>query len=374
MEETATTSKKRRWLTVLFVALNIAVIAWTAVREFRGGQGAGHISELTVRWQYLIPAALCMAGSLAAEIAKYMVIMKKTCGFVHPKLCAQTVLLGRYYDNITPSGIGGQPFQIYYMKKNGIPAAQSASTPIAGFLSMQYAFIIIAILCAVFGGHFIGSDAVRIASYIGIVCYSLFPTVILFFTFFPAFSERLTLLITGLLARLRIVKDRDEAEERFVGHVRGYCESLRGLIRHVSLLLAVLGLALVYQAALMCVPFFVVRAFGGDVPFVQCFVTTVTIYAAITFIPTPGNAGAAEGVFYAVFSSLSGGHVFWAMLVWRFIIYYVYIVYGILHYLVTHIRRKLCGDRRPAEDRGGADVPAAAPEDGLSADREGETS
>ena len=348
MEDTAR-PQNRRWLTVLFVALNAAVIAWTAVREYRSGQGAGHISEITVRWQFLIPAVLCMVVSLSAEIMKYMVVMKKTCGFVRPKLCARTVLLGRYYDNITPSGIGGQPFQIYYLNKNGIPAAQSAAVPIAGFLSMQYAFIILAILCAVLGRRMIGQDAVRIASYIGIVCYSLFPTVILLFTFFPVIAERLTRAVAGLLAKLRIVKDRDEAEERFVGHVRGYSESLRALIRHTSLLLAVMGLALVYQAALMCIPFFVVRAFGGDVGFLQSFVTTVTIYAAITFIPTPGNAGAAEGVFYAVFSSLSAGHVFWAMLVWRFIIYYVYIVYGILHYLVMHIRGKLRG-ARPEEN------------------------
>ena len=332
--------RKRLLLTALFVVVNVIVIAWTAFSEYKRGQGAADFRNVRVEALFLLPAAACLLLSISAEVVKYAFIMKKTCGYVRWKLCRRTVLLGRYYDNITPSGIGGQPYQIYYMKKNGIPAAQSASIPIAGFLSMQYAFIILALVCAVFGRFGLVSDVVRVAAWIGIVCYSLFPTTILMFTLFPAFSEKVTRFVVSLLSLLHLVKDKEKTADKFMENVEGYSTSLKAFLKRADLCVITMAFALVYQAALMCVPYFVIRTFGGQIGFLECFVTVVTIYAAITFIPTPGNAGAAEGVFYAVFSVLTSGYIFWATLTWRFMIYYIYIIYGIAVYLIEFVRRK----------------------------------
>ena len=81
-------------------------------------------------------------------------------------------------------------------------------------------------------------------------------------------------------------------------------------------------------------------AFGGNVDFLPCFVTTVAVTSAVYFVPTPGNAGAAEGTFFVVFSALSSGYVFWAMLIWRFFSYYIYIILGPIIYFVMHLERK----------------------------------
>ena len=88
------------------------------------------------------------------------------------------------------------------------------------------------------------------------------------------------------------------------------------------------------------IPFFVLTAFGGEMDFLPCFVTTVAVTAAVYFVPTPGNAGAAEGTFFVVFSALSQGYVFWAMLVWRFFSYYIYIMMGPIIYLKMHLEKK----------------------------------
>lgn len=331
MDETPKKENKKSKIiwTTIFIVVNVIVIGWTFIKEYRDGQGAAKFTNVHVDAVYLIPAALCMIAAIVAETAKYALVMKRTLGYTRWTLCRRTVLLGRYYDNITPSGIGGQPFQIYYMKKHGIPNAESAAIPIAGFLSMQFSFIILALLCVFFGAKYVESDAVRIASYVGIVCYSVFPFLILLFTFFPTFSEKLTRGIVMLLAGLRLVKDREKTSAKFIENVEGYSHTLREFLRHVPTCIGVMILALVYQIALCSVPYFVILAFGGQISFLNSFVTMVTIYAAITFIPTPGNAGAAEGVFYAVFSVLTSGYVFWAMLTWRFFVFYAYIIYGI---------------------------------------------
>lgn len=326
-------SWKKRLLTAAFILINVAVIAATALSEFSDGGNASRFEDVTVRYALLLPALLLCVGALVFEVIKYLIVMKKICGFVRVKVAAESVLLGRYYDNITPFGSGGQPFQIYYLNRAGLGAAQSATLPVMGFLSMQYAFILLAIV-ALFGfGGLIASDVIRIGAYIGLGFYALIPTLILAFTFFPSVTTRLLGGVISLLARMRIVKNRDKVAERILGAISRYSDCIRSLLHARGLILAVMLLSVLYQAALCATPYFVLHAFGGTTDFLTCFVTTVAIYAAVTFVPTPGNAGAAETSFYQVFSSLAGGRVFWAMLVWRFFTYYIFILFGVSVYV-----------------------------------------
>jgi uncharacterized protein (TIRG00374 family) len=97
-------------------------------------------------------------------------------------------------------------------------------------------------------------------------------------------------------------------------------------------------LSLIEQLALASIAYFTLRFYGWDfvnvggfdewVMVVQlCFI----IYSAVSFIPTPGNSGAADGLFYLLFTvPLSAGLAFPAMLSWRFLSYYSYILIGFI--------------------------------------------
>ena len=101
-------------------------------------------------------------------------------------------------------------------------------------------------------------------------------------------------------------------------------------------------------------------AFDTNRSWFQSFCITVYIYAAVTFIPTPGNAGAAEGTFYALFSVLTGAYLFWAMLVWRFFCYYLFLVMGGLVFAYNALQARRARKALPASEN----VIEAQPEDG----------
>ena len=82
--------------------------------------------------------------------------------------------------------------------------------------------------------------------------------------------------------------------------------------------------------------------------FVQSLCMCVFVYFSVTIIPTPGNAGAAEGSFYILFNQLDTSGLFWAMLIWRFLTYYIFLLTGLAIYGVRAIERVL-KKRRPAE-------------------------
>ena len=318
--------------------LNIIVIAWTARSEFSGDNA--RLRDIRVRWALLLPALLCFALAIAAATAKLVLIMNRTTGRSNWGIALRTVLVGRYYDNITPGAVGGQPFQIYYLKKNGYSAAESAAIPLATFMSMQLAFIILAVAMFAGFGDMIMSDAIHVTAWIGLLFYAFFPIVILLSVIFPKAITRATEAVFGLLFRMRLVRDKDASIAEARGHINEYSDCIRGLLRRPRLCVQILLLSLAYQLAINVIPYFVLLAFGGSLNWLSCFVTALAINSSISFIPTPGNAGAAEGSFYLVFSHLTSGSVFWAMLFWRFFNYYAWIILGWAAYGTMYLDRK----------------------------------
>ena len=63
-------------------------------------------------------------------------------------------------------------------------------------------------------------------------------------------------------------------------------------------------------------------------------------------MPTPGNAGAAEGAFYLVFSAMGSDGVFWAMLIWRIFCHYSFIIIGAVIYGVNALRGRRRGGKQ----------------------------
>ena len=335
-------------LVILFILINVIVIAATAVAEFGNSENAAELSEVHINGWLLIPAALCFLVAITAEIHKYVIMMrdmsKHRTDFDRKharKVARRTVLLGKYYDSITPAAIGGQPFQIYYMHKNGrLPSGLATTIPIIGMVSGQLGFLIIAAVSFLFGSLSIDNAALIATACFGLLFYAFWPVVIMIATFLPKGAKELISLIVKGLAKIHVVKHKEKAIEKIEYEVDEYAKSVRKILKTRGLFLRTIGLSIVFNTLVAVIPFFVLTAFGGEVDFLPCFVTTLAVTSAVYFVPTPGNAGAAEGTFFIVFSALTEGYVFWAMLVWRFFSYYIYILMGPIIYTRMHWEKK----------------------------------
>ena len=318
---------RRPILVIVFILINVAVIAITAASEFGNSANASALSEVKINWWLLIPATICFIVAILLEIGKYVLMMKEMSPNKKDfdikkarKVARRTVLLGKYYDNVTPAAVGGQPFQIYYMHKIG--------------------FIIIAVICFLFGSLSINNAALIATACFGLLFYSFWPIAVMLATFLPKAMAEFIKAGVKLLAKMHIVKDKDAVIQKTEYEVNEYAKSVRKILKKKGLFLKTILMSIGFNGLVAMIPFFVLAAFGGEVDFLPCFVTTVAITSAVYFVPTPGNAGAAEGTFFVVFSALSEGYVFWAMLVWRFFSYYIYIIMGGLTYLKMHFEKR----------------------------------
>lgn len=340
--------KSKLFLIFLFVLLNIGVIAATALAEFGNSKEAKDLSEVTINWWLIVPAALCFIVAICIEIHKYAIMIKEMFhgreGYDAKrawKVASRTVLLGKYYDNITPAAVGGQPFQIYYMRKNsGLSRGNSTSIPIFGMITGQIGFLIVALVCFTLGAPLINNAVLLTTAWFGLLFFAFWPVVVAAATFFPKPTTSIIKSLIKFLAKIRIVKNQKKALEKVEAEVAEYVDSVKKIVKTHKLFLKTIFYSVCFNLLMASIPFFVLKAFGGDTDFLACLATTIAVMSAVYFVPTPGNAGAAEGTFYLVFSALSSGYVFWAMLVWRFFSYYIYIIMGPIIYSHMHFEKK----------------------------------
>ena len=120
---------------LLFVALNIAVITWTAYREFHVKSRPASFSLGEYGVFYLLAALGCQGVIFLTETLKLLFTARFLSKKMTFRAAFETVALGKYYDSITPTGGGGQPLQMYWLHLNGYSAREAAVIPAVSFIT-----------------------------------------------------------------------------------------------------------------------------------------------------------------------------------------------------------------------------------------------
>lgn len=325
---------------IAFVILNAIVLFFTARNDF--SKDAPPITSAPFSGKnllFLLCAIGCLVLAIAAETIKFLMMMHRLGERVSLRAALETMILGKYYDYITPSGAGGQPFQIWNLHAKGYSQGAASAMPLASFVTMQFGFVLIAIPVFLFNNGAVDSVAIRIAAYVGLVAYMLVPIMIVLSAISPAASAKIVGFFVKIGAKLRLVKHPARTAEKAENALLRYSDSLKTIAKSPILLVALFVFSVLYQAAICSIPYFVVRMFGGQLGFIQSLSMCVYVYFSVTIIPTPGNAGAAEGSFYLLFNQLDTSGLFWAMLIWRFLTYYIFLILGLLVYAVRALER-----------------------------------
>ena len=100
--------KKKNWSLVVFIAVNVIVIAITAMFEFGGDTQPetdtlySILSSIGRNWYYLLLAIASFLFLYVFQVLKIALMIKASTGKQKIKPVIKSVILGKYYDNITP--------------------------------------------------------------------------------------------------------------------------------------------------------------------------------------------------------------------------------------------------------------------------------
>ena len=331
-------SKKSKTLSLIFFIINIVIIVAAIAISASQEEGMVSISkmfEVANLW-YLLFAFLAFGLLMCFEALRYYILIWKSTKHSRPFLSYKVAAIGRYYDNITPLATGGQPMQIYYLKKRGVKASTASTMPFAIYIFNQLLSFIISISVLIFSEKIAGglSTGVYTAAVVGI-CIN---TLIMFFVFTLSFSKKVgpvvTIWILKLLHKMHIIKDYTSLYRKVMRFVSEYQKTFRYFVSNIVNFVMMTGSSLLVIGTKYLIPTFVVCMFNKEgftfETYSAVFIWCVLIEAVLSYIPWPGAGGVAEVTYTTMFAyfALSSGTTLWAMLIYRLFQYYAFLIQG----------------------------------------------
>ena len=310
----------------LFLLLTIVVLVVIAVMEFNNNEEyplSMVLSTWGQNWHYIAIAVGCVLLMLFFDGFRQATLLRGATGQWRLKLTAKSMILGRYFDNITPSAVGGQPYQIYYLHKNKVPAGIATSLPVVCFFMQQLAFFVLVVVCFCVFGPIVDNPWLKAAIYVGSFCMIAMPFSIMAFAFIPKTAQKIVQFFILVLHKIKIVKNKQALIYKFDNYVNDYSKSLKTIGGHKKTLISSFLLALACQLLNFSTVYFILLASGQSMQWLYVIALMAYTAAASAFVPTPGGSGAMEGFFYLIVSVLDGGFRFWGMLLWRILTFYL---------------------------------------------------
>lgn len=294
---------------------------------------------------YLLMAFLCLLIYWICE-AYIIYAMKRTLnikGSYGKSL--KVTMIGQYYSAITPFSTGGQPVQVYSLVSEGVPIGKATSIFINKFLIFQVVVISYSILMFILRFKFL-IDKISLGIPFIVVGF-LLNLLVLFVIFGFFLNEKLVKghlkNLVNLGYKLKIVKNVERAEERLNKSLNDYKNSIEEMRANKKSTIELIIASIIQLTFSLGITYFVYRAVGlSGARFIDIIALQALHYMAISFMPTPGTAGAAEGGFYMIFNAIFPKDIMnFALLVWRFIDYYLRLIISGAITLIDFIQRKL---------------------------------
>lgn len=360
----------KRLMTWLFIVIVAGVLAWTAYNDFFSEKKQLPPREywaeiFSTRWYYIILAILSLALCYALKATKHSLISFSLTGKWRYGVCLGTSVIGLYYNYVTPLAVGGQPFEIYNLTKNDYSGGEASSMTISAFILHQIAFVICGFVSL---GLFIGNALdipenmvaaipriISIIATVGLLLAFSVPLFVILFSFNSKVGEKLVTFVFFLGKKLKIVKNPAASKTKTLKSLTTNANCLKKLATNPVVFALDFLMSFGEQLSLCSIAYFTLKFFGFDwssrtgfTEWLQVVQLCFILYAAISFIPTPGNSGAADLSFYLLFdtglglsgTNVYGGLAFPAMIVWRFLSFYSFIIIGFIYTAIARKRKQ----------------------------------
>ncbi len=249
----------------------------------------------------------------ALRVKIVMIAIKQKISYI--KLIRNSIT-GIFFNNITPFSMGGQPFRIYDLSRNGIDPIKATNGIISRHLSQMVVFLVISII-----GYFIYSKqliklGVTGGLYLlGISVSITFTTLMLIFTV----SDKVKKFFFKIL-HLKFIKkllgiakyNSDNITKKIDRKVREFKHSFNTLWKKNFLFMLIeAAISVALSMVLIGILYFYIRFFteahASYPSFLKLFLLFFVLNSVVYFSPTPGSTGVLEFTYVYIISELMHG-------------------------------------------------------------------
>lgn len=338
--------KSKVW-TILFIVFNIAVLYWLISQDQY--QTADLHNFTRFNFPLILVAVALVLLYITFDADTYRYLTKLFTGKASMRTSLEVSLLGRYYDAVTPFGSGGQPFQIYHLTKSGVSTGHSSCVILIKYFIYQICFSAAGIAAIIFNSGkaiALGGPLYYAVSILGIIINLATPLVIFLMTHRRERFIKIYKFFIRLGVKMRLIKDREKAENYIDKVVSPFIEALTLMREHKSKVVYVFFITVIEILAFISIPYAVYLSTmvtqtvvpATWIEFVSLF---LFVYFVTSIVPIPGGSGGAELGFGLVFSSFftTDATLPLSILLWRGISFYLPLFSGFVVSITTSIKR-----------------------------------
>ena len=279
----------------------------------------------TAQWEWLLPGVGLVLFFIWGESIIIWYMMKSYGTQLKKRTCFLFSSVGFFFSCITPSASGGQPMQIYYMKKERIPIPVSTVVLMIVTITYKLVLVVIGIGILIFGQGFLHRylEGILPVYYLGLglnVFCVIFMTVLVFH---PVLVRVILRKGMQILERFHLMKPKKERVEKLELSMDTYRGTAEYLKEHLGVILIVFGITFVQRMALFAATWFVYLAFGlSGTSFLDVVFLQAVISVSVDMLPLPGGMGISETLFLHIFRPVFGSLLLPGMVLSRGLGYY----------------------------------------------------
>lgn len=259
------------------------------------------------RW--LLPGVALVAFFIWGESIIIWYMMRSSGIHLKKRTCFLFSSVGFFFSCITPSATGGQPAQIYYMKKEKIPIPVSTLVLMIVTITYKMVLVVIGLGLMIFGRGFIRTHMydIRHIFYLGTGLNVFCVASMLLLVFHPVLARSILVKGMELLEKMHLMRHKSTRIEKLNASMDQYHTTAVYLKDHMMVLVNVFAITLFQRFALFTATWFVYKAFGlsGTNAFVIILLQSV-ISVSVDMLPLPGGMGISEKLFSMIFEPVFG--------------------------------------------------------------------
>lgn len=331
-------TKKKALFNVSFL---LVVFGLTVYGVFHGedlGAMAEAIRSSQIKW--LIPGVCLVVFFIWGESIIIWYMMRSFGIRLKKRICFLFSSVGFFFSCITPSASGGQPMQIYYMKKEKIPIPVSTVILMVVTITYKLVLVVIGLGILIFGRGFLHRylEGILPVYYLGLTLNVFCVTFMTILVFHPVMAEDMLLKGMDLLERMRLMKKKEARRQKLKDSMEVYRETAAYLKEHKKVLFHVIVLTFLQRIALFSVTWFVYLAFRmHGTSLLDVILLQAVISVSVDMLPLPGGMGISETLFLNIFATVFPGVLLPAMVLSRGLGYYSQLLISALFTVVAQI-------------------------------------
>ena len=333
---------------ILKYALNIGLILvitlFTLNLIFKEQELPEIISDLKLadpRWIALgaVAAIFFVAGE--SSIIHYMLrVLEQKTSFLR---CLKYSFIGVFFSYITPSSTGGQPMQMYHMKKDKIKIGYSTLIMLLITIAYKSVLVLLAMGFLIFNFDTVALYAgdMKWLIVLGFALNLSFIILLLLVFIKPIWARALGIKVVDLLTKLHIMKRRNKEKytEKLIRICDTYAMGADYIKKNLSVVFNVFLMTAVQRICLFSITWIIYRAYGmNETRYIDILTIQIMIAVAVEMLPLPGAAGITEGCFLLAFTEIfTMERVKPALLISRGLNFYLILIIGAVVTFAAHI-------------------------------------